>query len=189
VQEPRHADVRLLLSTRVTTGSLAEILRPDLLARFKRTTIRIPALRERRDDIVPLARTFLAEGPVQPPPRLSAEAAELLLEQPWFGNVSDVQLCIEQLVGEIGPETTLVGPELVAPLLAAMAAEPVPSDGPRPQAEESSILQARLRELERQNILRTLSRARGNKTQAARELKIARKTLYERMRKLGIDRG
>jgi len=185
--EPRQANVRLLLSTRAAADSLSEVLRPDLLARFKRTTIRIPALRERREDIVPLARTFLAEGPVQPPPRLSAEAAELLIEQPWFGNVSDVHLCIEQLVGEIGPETTLVGPELVAPLLAAMAAEPVPSDDTKPQAEESSILQARLRELERQNILRTLSRARGNKTRAARDLKIARKTLYEKMKRLGIS--
>ena len=48
------------------------------------------------------------------------------------------------------------------------------------------MLQARLRELEHQTILRTLSRVRGNKTRAAKDLGIARKTLYERLKRLGI---
>ena len=162
------------------------MVRPDLVARFGRATIEIPPLRERHDDIVPLARVFLEGGPVQPPPRLSAEAAALLIEEPWFGNVGERRLCIEQLASELGQETTIVGPELLAPLLAALATKPAPRPSGKPETQESSVLQARLLELERQNILRTLARSRGNKTRAAKELGIARKTLYERMKRLGI---
>jgi DNA-binding NtrC family response regulator/tetratricopeptide (TPR) repeat protein len=176
--EPRQAGVRVVAST-----AAAGALRPELLARFARGTIVLPPLRERREDIVPLARAFLAGSGIVPAPRLSAEAADLLLAEPWFGNVRELRECIEQVLVEIGPETALVGPDVLAPLLAQRNA-PVPGeDTPR---EESTLLRARLRELERQRILRSLARARGNKTRAARELKIARKTLYERIRKLGI---
>ena len=187
--EPREAAVRILASTRMAPSALGEALRPDLLARFGRFTIRIPALRERREDIVPIARAFLAASPVRPAPRLSAEAASLLIEQPWFGNVADLRVAIEQLLEEIGSETTLVGPDALAPILAELASAPTAVPAAKPDTEESSLLQARLRELERQKILRSLARARGNKTRAAHELKIARKTLYERMRKLGIEPG
>ena len=67
-----------------------------------------------------------------------------------------------------------------------VAAEPVPPPSGKPETQESSVLQARLREIERQTILRTLSRVRGNKTRAAKELGIARKTLYEKLKRLGI---
>jgi len=180
--EPREVRARIVASIDVLHD--VEPLRTELKARFARGTIDIPALRDRRDDIVPIARAFLAESGILPPPRLSAEAAELLIAEPWFGNVRELHECVGQVLAEIGPETALIGPDVLAPLLVSMTQ----GTKPQPEAlpEDSTALKARLREVERQGILRSLSRAHGNKTAAARELKIARKTLYERMKRLGI---
>jgi two-component system response regulator AtoC len=180
--EPREVRARILASIDVLHD--VEPLRTELKARFARGTIDIPALRDRRDDIVPIARAFLAESGIVPPPRLSAEAAELLIAEPWFGNVRELHECVGQVLAEIGPETALIGPDVLAPLLVSMT-RTAPAQ-PQALPEESTALKARLREVERQRILRSLSRAHGNKTAAARELEIARKTLYERMKRLGI---
>ena len=180
--EPREARVRIVAS--IDLSHTAEPLRTELKARFARGLIDIAPLRERREDIVPIAREFLAKSGIVPPPRLSAEAAELLIAEPWFGNVRELHECMGQVLAEIGPETALIGPDMLAPLLEdiARAARPHPDALPG----ESTVLNARLREIERQKVLRSLSRAHGNKAAAARELKIARKTLYERMKRLGI---
>jgi DNA-binding NtrC family response regulator len=180
--EPREVRVRIVAS--IDPAHEAEPLRAELKARFARGTIDIPPLRSRRDDIVPIARAFLAGSGIVPPPRLSAEAADLLIAQPWFGNVRELHECMGQVLAEIGPETAVIGPDVLAPLLDSIAGAAEPHAEALP--EESTALRARLRELERQNILRSLSRAHGNTTSAARELRIARKTLYEKMKRLGI---
>jgi two-component system, NtrC family, response regulator AlgB len=115
---PRRADVRILAATnRDLEQTVREgRFREDLLYRLNVLTLEIPPLRERRDDIRPLAERFLASFGRQyhkPGLRLTGEAERRLLAYPWPGNVRELRNAVERAAMLAGGAGEAVGPELL----------------------------------------------------------------------------
>ena len=101
--EPIKVDVRIIGATNKDLDQLAEsnVFRKDLLFRIKVFPLYIPPLRERREDIIPLAEHFLkrfTEAMGKPHPGLSEQAKKFLFKQDWPGNVREVENTIERAV-------------------------------------------------------------------------------------------
>jgi DNA-binding NtrC family response regulator len=145
--------------------------RTDLYYRLNVFDIRIPPLRERRDDIIPLAASFLREvaNPGDRVSVLTPEAIEALLQHDWPGNVRELRNVIERA-------TILCDNGLISSRDLSLY--------PAPAARKSTDL----RLLELNTIQRVISQVRGNKTKASKQLGISRTQLYTRLRKYGLDR-
>jgi DNA-binding NtrC family response regulator len=191
--EPRRVDVQVLAATNrdLRVEVAAGRFRSDLFYRLNIVEIRIPPLRERRDDIAPLARMFVrecAERLGRPLEDLTDDAAALLTAAPWDGNVRELRNVIERAclladggrltAHDLQPCLPDDGDAIVAdapparPLAAAALA-----DGEPPL----------LATVERDHILRALQHARGNKKVAARLLGVSRRALYRRLERLGLE--
>lgn len=172
---PRKIDVRVITATnrdlqrQVEQGSF----RLDLLYRIRVVRIHIPPLSERRSDIPLLVGSFLAKLRAvtgKDVTQVSDEVMRLLTEQPWRGNVRELQSTIEfAMVRCKGPvlQVSDLPPEIVQP---ARLMRP----------SESGV------EDRRQRILDALARADGNRSSAARLLGVSRATFYRRLEDLGI---
>jgi DNA-binding NtrC family response regulator len=178
--ETIRVDIRLLASSSGDLETLAREnrFRKDLYYRLNVIPIRIPSLRERPDDIPPLASHFLAEAARRhgkAPLKLGAETLDLLRYYDWPGNVRELKNVLEGAV--IGSTGTELRPEDL-PL--------------SPAARTQTVLQAAaqgwttLEKLEESYIREVLRGCRGNKTEAARILGINRKTLLEKRKRYGI---
>jgi DNA-binding NtrC family response regulator len=176
---PRPVDVRVVAATnRVLRDEIAaDRFREDLYFRLNVLPIRLPPLRERREDVLPLARHFLARHAGEAHRRLTlgAEAEGALLAHPWPGNVRELENAIERAVvlargEEIGPEDLLLE-------------EPV---GAPPGAGAAPTLQAHLERTTASHIRAALETAGGNRAEAARALGVDRTTLYRMMKRFGI---
>jgi two-component system NtrC family response regulator len=170
----RRADVRLIAATnRLLRGSEAErSFRRDLLFRLNEIEIQLPSLRERRADIVPLSRHFLAfyggiEGPC-----LAHDAEAILSSHTWPGNVRELENVMKR-VAALSAGGEVVDSAALIPFLSQ------PGDASRQSAGSP--------EDDRSAILAACAQARGNKSRAAEILGVSRKTLYARMRRLGIE--
>jgi Nif-specific regulatory protein len=185
------ADVRLLAAThRDLKAAIARgQFREDLYYRLNVFEIRLPALRERREDILLLAESFLEElGPTmgRPAAGISRDAREWLLAYPWPGNVRELRNAIERALllcdgGLITREhlPAAVGrPEEVEPPAGNGAADP---EGPLPAGGVD------LEALEQSYVERALAQTRGNKSKAARLLRLTRAQLYSRIEKYGLN--
>jgi len=174
------ADVRILAAT--NRNLLEEVarkaFREDLYFRIGAITVPIPPLRDRREDVAPIARHFLSamgnpgSGSL---PELSPAALDALVSHDWPGNVRELRNAIQRAVvmAECGE---LAGPDFSFLRAAAK---------PGTEAENPPGL-SRWEQAERTNILGELARQMGNKTRAARELGIAKSTLFEKLKKYGI---
>jgi DNA-binding NtrC family response regulator len=161
--------------------------REDLYYRLSVFPIRLPALRDRTDDILPLASGFLAAICAdlgRPPAAISREAREALLRHPWPGNARELRNTLERaaILCEDGPITTdHLSLDDVGP------AEPFENTedarGPAPARTGGTSLA----EMERATIERALVNARYNKSLAAKMVGLTRYQLYIRMRRYGID--
>jgi DNA-binding NtrC family response regulator len=174
------ADVRVLAATnRNLREEIArKTFREDLYFRIGAITVSIPPLRDRREDVAPIARHFLAgmEKPASGPlPVLSPAALDILISHDWPGNVRELRNAIQRAVvmAESG--------ELTVHDFSFLRRAAEPEAG----TETPSGL-SRWEQAERTNILGELARQRGNKTKAARELGIAKSTLFEKLKKYGI---
>jgi DNA-binding NtrC family response regulator len=172
----RRADVRVIAATnRELRGDQGEkLFRRDLLFRLNEIEIRLPTLRERAEDIVPLARHFLAFYGGMGGPRLSFAAESLLASYGWPGNVRELENVMKRVAalhgeGDVDAETLL-------PFLT----HPAAISGPLPPTAGRA-------ETERQQILEALRQAHGNKSRVAEILGVSRKTLYARMRRHHIQ--
>ena len=172
----RRADVRFLAATNVDVGrEVAEgRFREDLLYRLNTVEIRLPPLRDRREDVAPLAAHFAARfGPRygKPRPTFSAAAMRALLAHPWPGNVRELEHVVERalLLGQ--------GPTLEVEDLAL--SDPRAASGLR-------LEQVTLEEAERHLIQRALSRTNGQVSEAARALGLSRSALYRRLEHHGL---
>jgi DNA-binding NtrC family response regulator len=184
------ADVRIVAATNRDLRAAVEdrSFREDLYYRLHVFEIRLPALRDRREDILPLAEEFLAEiGRAfgRPPAGISREARERLLEYHWPGNVRELHNTLERAAilcegGLINTEhLSLTGPRATPPGLHLLAH--------RGDASEASFRTAAdLQAIERGMVERALSQARFNKSDAARALGLTRKQLYVRLRRFGL---
>jgi len=176
--EPRKVDFRLVAATHrdLRQEVASQRFREDLFYRVAVTQIRIPPLRERKEDLPPLARHILqrqAERHGRPLPELAPEVLAALAAHDWPGNVRELRNVLEGMLLLGG--SRLTGDDL--------------PDELRPLVGTGPALEGLLDEHERQAISQAIERSRGNLTQAARVLGIAKSTLYLRLRKYGLSRS
>ncbi|HYN44205.1 MAG TPA: helix-turn-helix domain-containing protein, partial [Thermoanaerobaculia bacterium] len=200
------ADIRVITATnRDLRSAMARgTFREDLFYRLAVFEIRIPALRERPEDILPLAGTFLEEIGAElgrPAAGISRDAREALLHYAWPGNVRELRNVLER--ASILCDGGLVTHEhLAMPTGAVAMNSPTenlsrsPRDAMRglrppihPVADRSrpGDPAASLADVERAAIESALAQARFNKSRAARTLGLTRGQLYGKLRRLGLD--
>jgi Nif-specific regulatory protein len=174
----QRADVRVIAATnRDITAALASgEFREDLYYRLKVFEMALPPLRERKEDILLLAESFIREiGPkVGPCAGISKEARDALLTYGWPGNVRELRNAIERAI--ILCDGALISAEHL----------PLPGAGNGRGRAPASMVGQSLGEVERQLVEGALKDARNNKAQAARLLGITRAQLYSRLQKYGI---
>jgi DNA-binding NtrC family response regulator len=187
-------DVRLVTAT--NRDLLEEIaagnFREDLFYRLNVVPIQIPPLRERREDIPLLAEHFIAkfnERLKKQIVSISPEAVAELVGYNWPGNIRELENLMERTILFCeGPEIRVsdLPPEIVG--AAPAPASAVAGEGePRPAAGSlKEAVRAETERVERELIQRALDATGGNVTQAARKLKISRKSLQTKMKELGL---
>ena len=168
--------------------------REDLYYRLNVFAIGLPALRDRRDDILPLSEAFLTElgrALGRPPAGISREARQVLVQYHWPGNVRELRNILERAA-------ILCDGGLITAEHLALNVSPRPMGAPRPplatEVEDASapVVPVRpssagdLSTMERAMIEQALQSARFNKSKAAKTLGLTRKQLYVRMRKYGF---
>ena len=155
--------------------------RSDLFYRFAVITIDIPPLRKRTEDILPLARHFIAEeiGPGKPLPGISEAAAKILLGYNWPGNVRELENCVKHAL------TFLQGNEITPSELPTRVTEHKPSveaiGGGIRAGGDGASLKSFLKQKEREYIGQILNASGGDKEKAAETLKVNLSTLYRKL--------
>jgi DNA-binding NtrC family response regulator len=180
-----RVDVRVIAATNLEpAAALARgKLREDLFYRLNVFAIALPPLRDRPEDILPLARRFIDEfnvAPQKPVIGLSRDAEAALLRHAWPGNVRELRNAIQRAVA-LSPDAVLSAEDLTPALL--VEARPFVAPLTRSPAPRS------LREMEHQLIVETLESTHDDKTRAAVQLGISPKTLYNKIAKYKIRRG
>ncbi len=182
--QPRRVDVRIVAATnRVLRDEVAAgRFRDDLYFRLNVIPIQLAPLRERREDILPLAGHFLARHAAGGGRRLviPPEAERALVEHPWPGNVRELENVVERAVvlarGDvIQPEDLLLEQTLDVPR------------GARPPEGGEGTLQECLDRAAAARIRAALEAANGQRAEAAKALGIERTTLYRMMKRLGLE--
>jgi two-component system response regulator HydG len=172
---PTRVDVRVIAATNSDLDAALKsgAFREDLYYRLNVFSIIVPPLRDRRDDVLPLAEQFLASRGV-PAARLSQSAREDLLRRAWPGNVRELENALERALILAGDEP--------------IAAEHVRGVGRAPnRAAELLEPGFRLDDFERDLIDAALERAGGNKTAASRLLGITRRRLYSLLQSHALE--
>jgi DNA-binding NtrC family response regulator len=182
-EDTLEADVRLIAATNrdLDEAIRAGAFREDLFYRLNVIPIRVPALRERRDDVAVLAVRFLSRAAARfgrVTPTLSPGGAEALAAYAWPGNVRELENLMERLV-VLAPRDRIEADDLPSEI---RAGRPSPSHA-APIAPPSD---ERLADLERARILEVLAHCSGNKKLAASRLGIHRSTLYAKLARYGI---
>lgn len=163
-----HTDIRIIAATNKNLKELvtANRFRADLYYRLNVLRLHLPPLRERREDIEQYAGTFLERYATQNNrrQRFSRAAMQVLIRNPWPGNIRELQNMIERIVAVCRQET--VSSDMVIQMMREdEAAEPYQTNTVEP-------------------IRQALVNARGRKTEAAKLLGISRSTLWRRMKNL-----
>jgi DNA-binding NtrC family response regulator len=174
----RPVDVRVLAAT---NRDLAEAVasgafRQDLYYRLKVVELHVPSLRDRRDDILPLARVLLVDAAARMKRKLmvlAPQAADRLLQYHWPGNVRELENAMERAVALArGNRVELDDlPEELRHVLP----RPVVSGTVRP-----------LEDIEKDYILAALDANAGNQTRTAEQLRIGAATLYRKLKRYGV---
>lgn len=185
-------DIRIVAATNknliehIEKGSF----RQDLYYRINTFTLVLSPLRERKEDILPLARHFLElfskKRTGGAPKRLSKEAEEVLLHHNWLGNVRELRNAMERAT-VLAPDNT-VRPEFLPQEIISKTSSANFASEPSLGLSASSMPFVPLDEMERRSIIETLSRLGNNAAKAARELGISKATLYRKLKKYGISR-
>ncbi|MBI2358413.1 MAG: sigma-54-dependent Fis family transcriptional regulator [Deltaproteobacteria bacterium] len=192
--EKIKVDVRIVAATNKKLFQQIDkgLFRQDLYYRINTFTINLPPLRERLEDVLPLAKHFIdlhARRRGGPPKRLSPEAEQLLLKHDWPGNVRELRNAMERAMvlaagNEIGAEVfpDEIREKFDRPPRPAAALE---SPGPAPMSA-APILP--LEEVEKRAILDALSLLNNNATKAAKHLSISKATLFRKLKQYGFVR-
>ncbi len=174
-----QADVRIVGATNQDIQELVAQgrFREDLLYRINTVTLRVPSLRERKEDIPLLAEHFLSSirAAGSPTRSLSSEAMESLVSYHWPGNIRELRNVVERLIMMSSGKGPISREELKAVL-------PKPSGS----VQSGDLSNCSLDEIERLHIQRVLEASDGNKTQAANTLDIDYKTLLAKLKKYGL---
>ena len=178
----RPVDVRVLATTNrdLTSGVEDGGFRQDLYYRLKVVELDVPPLRDRREDILPLARVLLADAGERMGRKISAivpQAADQLLRYDWPGNVRELENAIERAVALArGRRVSLED-----------LPEEVRQAFPKPVVTGGAV--QTLREVEKEYILAVLKLNGGNRTRTAGQLRIGSATLYRKLKSYGLIRG
>jgi two-component system response regulator AtoC len=188
--ETLKADVRFVAATNRDLEAMikAGTFREDLFYRLSVVPIGLPPLRDRPEDIAPLAKRFCAElgaANGRPGAALDQGAIAVLEAQSWPGNVRQLQNFIERLV--VLAEGDALGEGEVERELARK----LPGSAPVAKSESgtesgSRLLEDSRRDAERAALQTALAQAKGNRTLAARLLGISRRTLYNKLEELHL---
>lgn len=172
----RKADVRVISATNANLPTMIEQgnFREDLYFRLNVIEIAVPPLRERPDDILPLAEHFLSVGDDPEPVELSDDARQALLAHEWPGNVRELQNKMQRAV--LVKKGKLIQPDDLG--IAAGSLSPAPSTTGQsiPPGADG----------ERAELERALREAKGVVARAAAQLGMSRQAMYRRMERLGI---
>ena len=173
---PVKVDIRLISATnRDLFGMVADgEFREDLLYRINTIHIDLPPLRQRREDILPLAEKFLgryAAKDNKPIEGFDEAAVREMHDYPWAGNIRELQHTVEKAV-------ILCDGRTIAP--ATLLLRPAPAET-SPKTGFST-----LEEMERAMIAEAVARCGGNLTEVARQLGITRQTLYNKIKRYGL---
>jgi len=174
--QPIKVDFRCVAATNKNLEQLIEEgkFRPDLFYRLNVFHIELPPVRERRDDIPLLVGHFVKKFSLQMNKkitRVSPSAMNLLQQQPWAGNVRELENAVERAM-VVAQEPEIREQDFV--FKSAMPAAAANGNGPRS-----------LEEIEKSHILRVLEQCNWNQTHAAEVLEIDRVTLHHKMKKYG----
>ena len=187
---PQGVDVRILAATnadleqRVAEGKFRE----DLYYRLSVIRIQVPPLRERREEIPHLSTFFLRDACDRlgkPEVQLAAGTLDLFARYWWPGNIRQLRNEIQRAVAMSAPGGS-IEPEHLSPDLAAPPTTPNTA-GSVVIRQTPRNLAAAVQEIERDLIVSTLGRTRGNISEAARVLGVTRRGLYLKMRRFGLD--
>ena len=174
-------DVRIVSATNVPVHKLRDTtqFRPDLLFRLNTVEITVPPLRDRREDILPIARHYLARYSRRYDRNdmgLSREAESALRDNDWPGNVRALRHAIERaVILSTGDELRPADLQLTAPQISG-------SGSPAADEQQSMTLDV----VEKQTIATALQKHGYNISRASRELGLTRASLYRRMQKHGL---
>ena len=174
--KPRNVNIRLVCATnmdlrqKVQEGSFRE----DLFYRINTMSIHLPALRERREDIVPLAEIFIKrfdEKYHREVEGIAPLAKDALKDYHWSGNIRELQNCIEKAV-ILSEGSELTDKELQLPTEALVEGSDQPVET--------------LEEVEERAIRAAVEKYSGNMSLVAKALNVSRPTLYSKLKKYGI---
>ncbi|MBN8539088.1 MAG: sigma 54-interacting transcriptional regulator [Deltaproteobacteria bacterium] len=184
--EPKKVDVRVIAATNRNLREMVEKgeFREDLYYRLNVINIRVPPLRERKEDIPLLAEHFLGKESEKGQPKkvLTKRALEKLYDYPWPGNVRELQNEVERIVVLSGTENKLTA-DMLSPKILEVG-EKAKVQGARVHGK----LKDALEELEREMIKEGLRRTGWNKSKLAKELGISRAGLIMKVEKYGLDK-
>ena len=184
-------DVRVGAATHRDLEAMCEAgaFRRDLLYRLNAVVVDLPPLRERREEIEPLATAFLAEANASSGRAVRGfepAALERLEGWSWPGNVRELKNAVERAVVIARGDLVTEGD------LPARLREPAPSrapESPSAPVDFKERVRQQTRALETEMIVEALRRAEGNQTEAARLLKMPVRTLAHKMKELGIKKS
>jgi two-component system, NtrC family, response regulator HydG len=182
----RAVDVRILAATHRDLAAEVDAgrFREDLLYRLRVVELVVPGLRDRPEDVLPLARALLASASLRLGRQLDGfapTACEALLAHDWPGNVRELQNAIERAVA-LARSSRIEAEDL--PRLEPRARVDLgPGARMREHAAEHRRLDLPLAEIEREHILAVLDASNGNKAEAARRLGIGTATLFRKIKR------
>ena len=181
--EARPVDIRLLCATNMDLEALVSQgrFREDLYYRINTVHIALPALRDRQEDIVPLAELFLQRFAAKyhrPLTGIAPEAADLLKAQRWSGNIRELQNCIEKAV-ILSEGTMLTAKDLDF----SSALHSGRNDNSGTGRNDTPVIPS---EVEESKVREAMERCNGNISAAAKLLGVSRPTLYAKLKKYGL---
>ena len=185
-------DVRLLAATNrdAKAAVLDGAFRPDLMYRINSFEINIPPLRERHEDVVPLARHILEKVGGANPPELTPQVIEALTAYSWSGNVRQLRNCLERaaLLADNGRVTVKeLPPEVVYRAEKANVSVSYSVPGTGGVGSFHNAAPTNLRDVERQQILNALEKTGWHRGKTAELLGISPSTLYRRLRDYNLE--
>ncbi|MFS0554048.1 sigma 54-interacting transcriptional regulator [Brevibacillus sp. 179-C9.3 HS] len=187
--KPIHIDVRVIAATHVNLEAAigSGRFREDLYYRLHVVPIHIPPLRQRLEDIKPIALHLLRKANLEygrNVEELHGETLRMLLSYHWPGNVRELENVLGRAMIHMRINERIILPEHLPPLERRIVSNE--NDVAQHEASSGTTLKEAVEKAERQHILRELAAAKGNRTVAAKRLGIAIRSLYYKMEKLGI---
>ncbi len=183
---PKHVDVRVVAATnRDLEKEVAEgRFREDLYYRLKVFPLRVPPLRERREDVLLLAAHFLARYSAEigrPVAGFSQPALDLMVAYAWPGNVRELENEVQRLVIQADVDSC-IEPELLSPKIRQIEGTILGAGVPRTEANLKKMMD----QVERHLVSEALRTHGNNKTSAAKALGITREGLHKKLKLLGL---